>query len=67
MILNPVRIWRRRQRLEREALEEAQFLRRRHGPAALEAAREQQRRPEVTSWGYRVLDRAIQILKRKDV
>jgi hypothetical protein len=65
MIMNPLRMWRRRQRLEREALEEAQFLRRRFGPGALEAAREQQRRPEVTSWGYRVLDRAIQLLKSR--
>ena len=65
LLLNPVRILRRRQRLEREALEEAQFLRRRHGEGALDAARDQQLRPEVTTWGYRVLDRAIQLLKSK--
>ena len=64
-MLNPVRIWRRHQRLEREALEEAQFFRRRYGEAALDAAREQQQRPEVTTWGYRVLDRAIQLLKSR--
>ncbi|MDB5419334.1 MAG: hypothetical protein JWP50_2753 [Phenylobacterium sp.] len=63
MILNPLRLYRRRQRLLREALEEAQYLRRRHGAEALGAAHEQLRRPDITRWGHKVLERAIQYLK----
>ncbi len=58
-----MRLYRRYRRLQREAREEAQTLRRRHGAAALLAAREKLRRPEVTSWGRRVLRRAIKLLK----
>ena len=65
MMLNPLRLYRRRQRLNREALEEAQYLRRRHGPDAVRAAGEQLHRPELTSWGHQVLERAIEFLKRK--
>jgi hypothetical protein len=63
MILNPMRFIRRLRRLERAAREEAQTLRRRHGNAAILAAREQLRRPELTSWGRRVIRRAIKMLK----
>ncbi|MDB5442630.1 MAG: hypothetical protein JWP73_1006 [Phenylobacterium sp.] len=65
MILNPLRLYRRRQRLLREALEEAQYLRRRHGAEALRAAQEQLRRPDITRWGHKVLERAIMYLKTK--
>lgn len=65
MMLNPLRLYRRRQRLSREALEEAQYLRRRHGPDALHAAKEQLRRPELTTWGHQVLEKAIELLRRK--
>jgi len=65
MILNPLRLYRRRQRLLREALEEAQYLRRRHGDAAIAAAREELRRPDLTSWGHEVLRRAIKFLRNK--
>ena len=65
MILNPLRLYRRRQRLLREALEEAQYLRRRHGDEAIEAAREQMRRPDLTSWGHKVLQRAIKLMSSK--
>ncbi|MET0274187.1 MAG: hypothetical protein ABW360_14465 [Phenylobacterium sp.] len=58
-----MRLYRRFRRLEREAREEAQTLRRRHGSSALLAAREKLRRPEVTSWGRRVLKRAIKLLR----
>ena len=64
MTLNPLRFLRRRQRLRREALEEAQYLRRRYGMDALRAAREQLRRPDLTTWGHRVLERAIKLLRR---
>jgi predicted RNA-binding protein len=57
-----MRLIRRLRRLEREAREEAQTLRRRHGSAAILAAREKLRRPEVTSWGRRVIRRAIKML-----
>lgn len=65
MILNPLRLYRRRQRLLREALEEAQYLRRRHGDEAIEAAREQMRRSDLTSWGHQVLQRAVKLLRSK--
>jgi len=63
MILNPLRLYRRRRRLHREALEEAQFLRRRHGDSALAAAREQLRRKDLTSWGRQVTESAIKLLQ----
>jgi hypothetical protein len=65
MILNPLRLYRRRQRLRREALEEAQHLRRRHGDDALAAARDQLRRSDLTSWGRQVIEAAIKLLKSK--
>ncbi|MDE2487946.1 MAG: hypothetical protein KGO51_11155 [Alphaproteobacteria bacterium] len=63
MTWNPLRLYRRRQRLKREALDEAHFLRRRHGAEALQAARERLKRPDLTSWGHRVIEEAIKILK----
>lgn len=65
MILNPLRLYRRRQRLLREAREEAQYLRRRHGEGAIAAAREQMRRPDLTTWGHQVLEQAIRYLQTK--
>jgi hypothetical protein len=65
MILNPLRLYRRRQRLRREALEEAQYLRRRHGDEALIAARDQLRRGDLTSWGRQVMETAIKLLQTK--
>ena len=64
MTLNPLRFLRRRQRLRREALEEAQYLKRRHGEDAIRAAREQLRRPDLTTWGRNVLQRTIKLLRR---
>jgi hypothetical protein len=63
MILNPMRLYRRHQRLMRDAREEAQNLRRRHGAQALEAARAKLQRPEITSWGRRVIQRAVKTLQ----
>jgi hypothetical protein len=63
MILNPLRLYRRRQRLRREALEEVQYLRRRHGDEALLAARDQLRRSELTSWGRQVMETAVKLLQ----
>jgi hypothetical protein len=63
MILNPLRWYRRRRRLRREALEEARFLRRRHGEDALRAARDQLGRPELTSWGRQVMETAARLLE----
>ncbi|MEO8114937.1 MAG: hypothetical protein ABI655_11175 [Phenylobacterium sp.] len=59
---NPVRLWRRRQRLKRDALEEAQHLRRWHGELALSVAREKLTRPGRTTWGRTVLTDAIRLL-----
>ena len=63
-LLNPMRRHRRRQRLEREAMEEAAYLRRRHGALALAAAHEKLRRPDLTSWGRQVVQRAAELLER---
>jgi hypothetical protein len=65
MIWNPLRLYRRRQRLLREALEEAQHLRRRFGDTAIAEAHEQLRRPDLTSWGNKVLRQAIKYLRTK--
>jgi hypothetical protein len=64
MTLNPLRLYRRRRRMKREALEEAQYLRRRYGPEAVRVARDQLERPDLTTWGHQVLEEAIRILKR---
>ena len=63
MILNPLRLYRRRQRLRREALEEAQHLRRRHGEDAVRAAHDQLRREDLTTWGHQVIEEAVRLLK----
>ena len=65
MTINPLRLYRRHKRLERQALEEAQLLRRRHGAAAIAAAREKLRRPDLNWWGRRVVKRAIELLRRR--
>lgn len=62
MTLNPIRLYRRLRRLQRDSLEEAQHLRRRHGDMALAAAEEKLRRPEITTWGKLVIRRAIKLL-----
>ena len=64
MLIDPFRWYRRRQRLQREALEESQYLRRRFGDTALETAREKLKRPDLTSWGRGVLEEAIKLLER---
>lgn len=64
MLIDPFRWYRRRQRIQREALEESHYLRRRFGDTALEAAREKLRRPDLTSWGRSVVEEAIRLLKR---
>jgi hypothetical protein len=63
VVLNPWRLYRRKLRLERHALEEAQLLRRRHGPGALHAAHQKLLRPDLTPWGRKVMRRAIQLLR----
>jgi hypothetical protein len=65
MILNPLRLYRRHQRLERQALEEARLLRRRHGAAAVHACREKLRREDLTWWGRKVLKRTIELLRNR--
>lgn len=65
MVLDPFRWYRRRQRLLQEAQDEMQYLRRRHGASALQAAREKLRRPDLTDWGRTVVTRAIKQLERE--
>lgn len=64
MIIDPFRLYRRYQRLQREAQEEALHLRRRYGAGALDAARERLARPDVTTWGKRVLRRTVELLQK---
>ena len=64
MIIDPFRLYRRHRRLVREAQEEAQFLRRRHGSSALQAAKTQLRRPDLTAWGKQVMHRTIRLLEK---
>ena len=66
MIIDPFRLYRRRQRLLREAQDEAQYLRRRHGDSAAAAAREKLARPDLTRWGQRVVEQALRELERAD-
>ena len=63
MLLNPVRLWRRRERLRREALEEAQMLRRRYGDTAAAAAHLKLERTDLTSWHRQVVERAARLLE----
>jgi hypothetical protein len=64
VLIDPFRWYRRRQRLEREALEESQYLRRRFGDTALETAREKLKRPDLTSWGRHVVGQSIKLLEK---
>jgi hypothetical protein len=65
LVLNPFRIWKRHQRLERHALEEAQLLRRRHGALALTVAHQKLARHDLTQWGRRVLKRTVALLEAR--
>jgi len=65
MIIDPFRLYRRRRRLAREAFEEAQFLKRRHGEAALAVAQAQLKRADLTSWGRQVMERVVRTLGRE--
>jgi len=62
MILDPFRLYRRWQRLEQEALEEARVAKLRHGEEAAWALRMKLTDPSLTRWGRKVLKRAIQRL-----
>ena len=64
MIIDPFRLYRRHQRLLSEAREEAQYLRRRYGETAAAAAREKLTRHDLTSWGHRVVQRALREIER---
>ena len=64
MLIAPFRWYRRRRRIQREALEECHYLRRRFGDTALQAGREKLRRPDLTSWGRSLVAEAIRLLER---
>ncbi len=66
MVLNPIRLWRRRERLRREAVEEAQMLRRRHGDDAPVAAKTKLSRTDLTTWHRQVVERAARLLETGD-
>ena len=65
LTIDPFRYYRRRQRLMREALDEAHYLRRRHGDHALMAANMKARSPDLTRWGRRVVEQAVRILQKE--
>jgi hypothetical protein len=65
VVFNPLRLLRRHERLKREALDEAQVLRRRHGEAAADAAKAKLDRTDLTTWHRLVVERAIQILEKE--
>lgn len=58
MTLNPIRLIRRRRRLRRAIEEEVFHLRRVHGEGAHAAALAQLGRPDLTSWGRRIVEGA---------
>lgn len=64
MILNPVRLYKRHQRLRQEAADEAQMLLRRHGDTALQAARDKLAREDLSSWGKKLLQETVKILEK---
>ncbi len=66
MDLNPIRVLRRRARLSRAAAEEADFLRRRFGEQAYDAALQEAARPELTSWGREVMRAAAEQLRPRE-
>jgi hypothetical protein len=64
MVLNPLRLWRRRRRLQRDALEEAQLLLRRYGAEALSVAEAKLQRSDLTRWGRAVIREAARHLRQ---
>lgn len=64
-MMNPIRYFRRRKRLQREALDEAAYLRRRFGDSARAAALEKLKRTDLTSWGRQVVTEAVKHLEQR--
>ena len=58
MTLNPIKFIRRRRRLRRAIEEEVFHLRRVHGEGAHAAAQQQLGRPDLTSWGRKIVEGA---------
>ena len=58
MTLNPIRFIRRRRRLRRAIDEEVYYLRHLHGEGAHAAALAKLKRPDLTSWGRRIVQGA---------
>jgi hypothetical protein len=65
MTLNPIRLLRRRIRLERAAADEVVHLRSLYGERAYEASLKEIERPELTSWGRKVKQAASRKLRPK--
>ncbi len=64
MILNPIRLYKRHQRLRRDALDEAFLLRGLHGKAALQVARAKLSRQDLSSWGRQLLQETVRRLEK---
>ena len=60
--LDPIRLMARRRRLRAAVQDEVYYLRRAHGRAALAAAMEKLHRPDLTSWGRRIMKDTIKQL-----
>ena len=63
MILNPIRLIRRRRRFKQAVEDEVRFLRRAHGDQAHAAAVARINRPGLTEWGRRVSRAAAEQLR----
>lgn len=64
MTFNPFRLYRRWRRLAAEARQEAAFARRRHGDHAAAELRRKLADPALTSWGRKVVRRAVDLLEK---
>jgi hypothetical protein len=66
MELNPIRFFRRRARLGRAVKEEVEYLRRRYGEKAYQAALKEADRSDLTSWGREVMRAAAEQLRPRE-
>ena len=63
MTLNPIRLMRRRQRLQREVEDAVRFLRRAHGDQAYAVAVARVGDPGLTGWGRRIAEETARQLR----
>ncbi len=66
MMLNPIKLIRRRRRLRQAIEDEVFYLRRIHGEAAHAVAMEKLKRTDLTSWGRQVIEGSVKQLEPED-